>query len=68
MKGELLATVGEVVRQIRRKTNCFFLREGANHEIWFNPNTGRKFQIPRHYSEELKPKTLHNILKSAGLK
>ncbi|MBR1633685.1 MAG: type II toxin-antitoxin system HicA family toxin [Lachnospiraceae bacterium] len=60
--------VSEIVRKIRRETNCYFLREGGNHEIWFNPDTGAKFQIPRHYSQELKKKTERSIREKAGLK
>jgi mRNA interferase HicA len=27
---------------------CVFVREGANHSIWGNPQTGRKEAVPRH--------------------
>jgi len=27
---------------------CVLLREGANHSIWRNPQTGRREAIPRH--------------------
>ena len=60
--------VSEVVRKIKKQTNCYLLREGANHEIWFNPDTGKEFSIPRHYSRELKPRTESSILRDAGLK
>lgn len=60
--------VSEIVRKIKQNTNCFFLREGSNHEIWVNPDTGKEFQIPRHYSQELSNGTLNSILKDSGLK
>ena len=60
--------VSEIVKRIKRETDCYFLREGGNHEIWINPDTGKVFAIPRHYSEELKKKTEISILKDAGLK
>ena len=43
------------------------LREGRNHEIWFNPDTRKEFQIPRHRSKELPTGTANNILKAAGI-
>ena len=27
---------------------CVLVREGGNHSIWSNPQTGRKEDIPRH--------------------
>jgi len=27
---------------------CLPVREGANHSIWSNPQTGRKEAVPRH--------------------
>ena len=62
-----MATVSEIKRRIRKETNCYFLREGANHEIWYNPNTGEKFQIPRHPKQEVKTGTAQNIYKKAGI-
>jgi predicted RNA binding protein YcfA (HicA-like mRNA interferase family) len=62
-----MATASEIKRLILKKTNCHFFREGTNHEIWINPNTGKKFQIPRHPSKEVKTKTANNIYKAAGL-
>ena len=35
-----MSTAGELKRQIKKKTKCYFLREGSNHEIWVNPDTG----------------------------
>ncbi len=63
-----MATVGEIVKLIKKKTRCYLLREGCNHEIWINPDTGEEFQIPRHYSKELKTGTANSILKKAGLR
>ncbi|MCR5417796.1 MAG: type II toxin-antitoxin system HicA family toxin [Lachnospiraceae bacterium] len=63
-----MATVAEIVRRIKKYTRCYFIREGCNHEIWFNPDTGEEFQIPRHYSKEVKTGTANNIYKKAGLK
>lgn len=62
-----MATASEIKRRIRRETNCYFLREGSNHEIWVNPDTGEKFQIPRHPGQEVKTGTARRIYKKAGI-
>jgi mRNA interferase HicA len=31
-----------------RKYHCLFLREGANHSIFFNSETNRISTVPRH--------------------
>ena len=63
-----MPTVSDIVRKIKKETNCYLLREGGNHEIWMNPDTGKAFSIPRHSSQELKKKTEISILRDAGLK
>ncbi|MCI9619471.1 MAG: type II toxin-antitoxin system HicA family toxin [Dorea sp.] len=62
-----MAKVSEIIRIIKKQTNCYLLREGRNHEIWFNPDTRKEFQIPRHHSKELPTGTANNILKAAGI-
>lgn len=51
-----------------REAGCQLKREGANHEIWYSPITGKKFQVPRHDSQELPTGTAQSIMKQAGLK
>ncbi len=63
-----MATVAEIVRKIRRYTDCYMIREGSNHEIWLNPDTGEQFTIPRHYSKDVKPGTADSIFRKSGLK
>ncbi len=58
--------VSELVKELKR-AGCFKTREGSNHEIWISPITGKKFQIPRHYSQELPIGTEKDIRKKAGL-
>ncbi len=58
--------VSEMVKLIR-KIGCYKIREGNNHEIWYSPVTGKKFQIPRHYAKELPTGTANNIRRDAGL-
>ena len=62
-----MAKVSEIVKKIKKNTRCFLIREGANHEIWYNPDTNVEFQIPRHYGKELASGTARKILKDAGL-
>lgn len=57
----------ELVKLIK-KTGCYKVREGANHEIWYSPITGKTFTVPRHYSHEIKTKTANSILEDAGVK
>ena len=59
--------VSELIRLIKRSTRCYKIRSGANHDIWFNPDTGVEFLIPRHRSQELPRGTERNIKKAAGL-
>ncbi len=59
--------VSEKKRQLRA-AGCYKIREGANHEIWYSPITGKRFTVPRHDAQELKTKTAESIDKEAGLK
>jgi predicted RNA binding protein YcfA (HicA-like mRNA interferase family) len=45
---------------------CFFVRQGANHEIWSTPQ-GKHFPVPRHGNKEVPPPTERKIRKEAGL-
>lgn len=56
----------ELKRKLRR-AGCYKVHEDANHEKWFSPITQKHFWVPRHDSQEVNPKTLHKILKDAGL-
>lgn len=58
--------VSEIVKLIR-EIGCYKVREGAEHERWYSPVTGKKFSVPRHYSKELPTGTEHSIKKEAGL-
>lgn len=57
----------EMKRRLRA-AGCQLKREGANHEIWYSPITGKNFQVPRHDSQELPTGTAQSIMKQAGLK
>ena len=38
-----MAKLSEIVRKIKKQTNCYLIQEGGNHEIWLNPDTGKEF-------------------------
>lgn len=62
-----MAEVSEVVRKIKKKTRCYLLREGRNHEIWSDTDTGKEFQIPQYHSKGLPKGTADSIMKDTGL-
>jgi predicted RNA binding protein YcfA (HicA-like mRNA interferase family) len=35
------------IRQLQRE-GCTLLRSGSRHDIYINPNTGKKQPVPRH--------------------
>lgn len=55
------------LKKLLRASGCKLYREGRNHEIWFSPITGKKFQVPRHDSKEIATGTVNNIKRSAGI-
>lgn len=58
---------GSELKRKLRKAGCYLEEQGTNHEKWFSPITQKHFWVPRHDSQEVHPKTLHKILKDAGL-
>ncbi len=65
-EGDCKVTYSEL-KKLLKKEGCIFLEEGANHEKWFSPKTGKKFMVPRHKTEDVPKGTLKSIRKSAGL-
>ncbi len=57
----------ELKRKLR-KAGCYFLEEGTNHEWWYSPITERRFQVPRHASEDIGKTLLNYISKQSGVK
>ncbi|MEY8318818.1 type II toxin-antitoxin system HicA family toxin [Oscillospiraceae bacterium 50-58] len=55
------------VKKLLRKNGCCMVRQGSRHEIWISPMTGKKFQVPRHASQEVATGTLDSIKESAGI-
>ena len=58
--------VSEMIK-ILKHNDCFCLREGDNHEIWYSRKTKKQFPVPRHKSKELPLGTVKSILKAAGI-
>jgi predicted RNA binding protein YcfA (HicA-like mRNA interferase family) len=62
-----IMTVAELVRYLK-KYGIKLKAHGANHDSYWNPETGAIAQIPRHQSQELKKGTQERILRDLGLK
>ena len=56
----------ELERLLKRE-GCFLVGN-RDHPIWYSPITNKSFATGHHGSEEVNPKTLHKIMKAAGLK
>ena len=59
--------ISEALRKLKN-AGCYFLSHGGNHDWWFSPITNQKFQVPRHFSQELTPKTKESIERYSGVK
>lgn len=55
------------MKKLLKQIGCRKIMDGANHEIWYSPITDRKFQVPRHQSQELPTGTEKQIRKESGL-
>lgn len=53
--------------KLLKKNNCYLLRNGKRHDIWYSEKTGRQFPVPRH-KQEMAVGTVNSILEDAGLK
>ena len=54
----------EFIRELV-KQGCYLKRHGANHDIYANPQNGRKSPIPRH--SEIKESLCRLIRKQLGI-
>ncbi|WP_277464709.1 type II toxin-antitoxin system HicA family toxin [Parabacteroides sp. PF5-6] len=55
------------LKRILRAEGCYFYSHGGNHDHWYSPITGKKFQVPRHDSQEIPNGTLKSIKRRAGI-
>ena len=54
----------DLIRYLR-KNKCIFIREGANHSVFFNSFTKRTSTIPRH--KEINNHLAEKICKDLGI-
>jgi mRNA interferase HicA len=54
----------ELARYLNGK-NCYFLKEGGEHEIWINHGSGLKSSVPRH--KEIKRGTIRGICRDLDI-
>ena len=57
----------ELEKVLKLKTNCRFFKNGSNHPLWINQDTGEIFAMSHHRNEEVKPGTLKSIIKKSGV-
>ena len=58
--------ISELTRMLK-KAGCFLDTNGANHEIWYSPLTGKRFCVPRHHAKEIPNGTADRINRGRGL-
>ncbi len=56
------------LEKLLRKSGCRITDHGSRHDIWYSPQNGRRFVVPRHSAKEIPTGTANAILKEAGLK
>ncbi|MBO7459828.1 MAG: type II toxin-antitoxin system HicA family toxin [Bacteroidales bacterium] len=57
--------------ELKRKlqsAGCYFLEEGKNHQWWYSPITGKRFQVPRHANEDIRKPLQKQISKQSGVR
>ena len=59
---------GSELERLLKSYGCYSLKKGTNHEKRYSPITESWFPVPRHEGKEVPPKTVHKILKQAGIK
>jgi predicted RNA binding protein YcfA (HicA-like mRNA interferase family) len=57
---------GTELLKILKKHDCYLLRHGTRHDIWYSPITNQQFPVPRH-KDDIKTGTAKSILKDAGI-
>lgn len=58
--------ISELARKLKAE-GCYLCFHGSNHDWWYSPKTDLRFQVPRHQSQEVKPKTLKSIQQVSGV-
>ena len=40
----------ELIKKLK-KNQCYILRHGSRHDVWYSEITGKQFTVPRHKAE-----------------
>lgn len=57
------------LERMLKEAGCYPLNQTrAGHPLWYSPITRHRFVMSHHGKNDVKPGTLSNILKDAGLK
>jgi len=56
----------ELEKLLEKTTNSRFYKNGSNHPLWINKDTGEIFAMSHHRSSEVKAGTLKSIIKKSG--
>jgi len=59
--------ISEFVKELKRH-GVKFHSHGKRHDIYENPNNGKKSEVPRHQSKEIGTGLRQAILKQLGIK
>ncbi len=54
--------------KLLKKSGCYLVENGAEHDKWYSPLSDEYIRVPRHPSREIPKGTVNKILKDAGLK
>lgn len=57
----------EAIKKLKR-AGCCFVSHGTNHDWWYSPITGIKFQLPRHGRQEIKQALKKSLETQSGVK
>lgn len=60
-------TANEVIKKLKKAGFMFDRQAKGSHEIWYNPNTGRRTTVPNHPGIDISKGTLRAIIMEAGL-
>jgi len=58
-------TYAELVRKLKKR-GAKFVAHDKKHDVYCNPKTGGMAPIPRHWTQQVPPGTLRDILTDLG--
>ena len=54
------------IKRLVIKHGFVFYKELKGHDIYINPNTGKKIMLERHQSQEVRTGLMHKLKKEIG--